>query len=113
MRLTRKRALATMLVVGGLMVAACGSSSSSSTTTTSATSTTTPSVSATSFTTDFSEMTKLKSLASSGKGSVAVILPDTVSSARYTEFDAPVPHQGLPDGRVDLVAVHRPERTGQ
>jgi D-xylose transport system substrate-binding protein len=34
-------------------------------------------------------MTKLKPLASKGKGSVGVILPDTVSSARYTEFDAP------------------------
>jgi D-xylose transport system substrate-binding protein len=34
-------------------------------------------------------MANLKSLASSGKGKVAVILPDTVSSARYTEFDAP------------------------
>ena len=34
-------------------------------------------------------MTQLKSLAAKGKGSVGVILPDTVSSARYTEFDAP------------------------
>jgi D-xylose transport system substrate-binding protein len=34
-------------------------------------------------------MNNLKSLAASGKGNVAVILPDTVSSARYTEFDAP------------------------
>ncbi len=34
-------------------------------------------------------MAKLKPLASSGKGNVAAILPDTVSSARYTEFDAP------------------------
>ncbi len=34
-------------------------------------------------------MTNLKSLAAKGKGKVAVILPDTVSSARYTEFDAP------------------------
>jgi D-xylose transport system substrate-binding protein len=34
-------------------------------------------------------MTQLKPLASKGKGSVGVILPDTVSSARYTEFDAP------------------------
>jgi len=34
-------------------------------------------------------MTKLKPLAALGKGSVAAILPDTVSSARYTEFDAP------------------------
>ena len=34
-------------------------------------------------------MAQLKPLASKGKGSVGVILPDTVSSARYTEFDAP------------------------
>jgi len=34
-------------------------------------------------------MSQLKSLAAKGKGNVAVILPDTVSSARYTEFDAP------------------------
>ncbi|MGZ6870014.1 MAG: substrate-binding domain-containing protein, partial [Frankiaceae bacterium] len=34
-------------------------------------------------------MSQLKPLAAKGKGNVAVILPDTVSSARYTEFDAP------------------------
>ena len=34
-------------------------------------------------------MAALKSLASRGKGSVGVILPDTVTSARYVEFDAP------------------------
>lgn len=34
-------------------------------------------------------MATLKSLASRGKGDVGVLLPDTVSSARYTEFDAP------------------------
>jgi D-xylose transport system substrate-binding protein len=34
-------------------------------------------------------MSGLTSVASAGKGSVAVILPDTVSSTRYTEFDAP------------------------
>ncbi|HEY3941740.1 MAG TPA: hypothetical protein VGL60_04590, partial [Acidimicrobiales bacterium] len=46
-------------------------------------------LSVTSFTNHFSAMTKLKRLAASGKGKIAVILPDTVSSARYTEFDAP------------------------
>ena len=46
-------------------------------------------VSVSSFTNNFSAMTALKSLAKSGKGKVAVILPDTVSSARYTQFDAP------------------------
>jgi len=34
-------------------------------------------------------MTALKALTAAGKGNVAAILPDTVSSARYTEFDAP------------------------
>jgi len=34
-------------------------------------------------------MSQLQPLASKGKGNVAVILPDTVTSARYTEFDAP------------------------
>jgi D-xylose transport system substrate-binding protein len=34
-------------------------------------------------------MTKLKPLAAKGKGNIAVILPDTVSSTRYVEFDAP------------------------
>ncbi len=42
-------------------------------------------------------MSQLKSLASTGKGSVAVILPDTVSSARYTEFDAPYLTQAFTD----------------
>jgi D-xylose transport system substrate-binding protein len=40
-------------------------------------------------------MSTLKPLASAGKGNVAVLLPDTVSSARYTEFDAPYLTQAL------------------
>jgi D-xylose transport system substrate-binding protein len=40
-------------------------------------------------------MSTLKPLAAEGKGNVAVILPDTVSSARYTEFDAPYLQQAL------------------
>jgi D-xylose transport system substrate-binding protein len=84
----------------GLSVAAvaagCGSSkssstasSASSTTSSSSSSSSTPSISATSFTNDFSAMAALKSLAASGKGKVAAILPDTTSSTRYVEFDAP------------------------
>ncbi len=34
-------------------------------------------------------MKALKPIAKSGKGKVAAILPDTVSSTRYVEFDAP------------------------
>ncbi|HEY1625968.1 MAG TPA: substrate-binding domain-containing protein [Streptosporangiaceae bacterium] len=40
-------------------------------------------------------MATLKPLATAGKGNVAVILPDTVSSARYTEFDAPYLSEAL------------------
>ena len=46
-------------------------------------------ITASSFTRSFSVMVSLKSIAAMGKGKVGVILPDTVSSARYTEFDAP------------------------
>jgi D-xylose transport system substrate-binding protein len=42
-------------------------------------------------------MTGLKSVAAAGKGSVTVILPDTVSSTRYVEFDAPYLKQAFSD----------------
>jgi D-xylose transport system substrate-binding protein len=48
-----------------------------------------PVITANSFNRNFTAMTKLKSIAAAGKGKIGVILPDTVSSARYTEFDAP------------------------
>jgi D-xylose transport system substrate-binding protein len=38
---------------------------------------------------DFSEMAKLKDLASEGKGMIGVLLPDTTTSARYVQYDAP------------------------
>ena len=40
-------------------------------------------------------MAQLKSVAAAGKGKVAAILPDTTTSARYTEFDAPDLKQAL------------------
>jgi D-xylose transport system substrate-binding protein len=46
-------------------------------------------VKTTSFTNSFSEMSAFKSLAAAGHGKVAAILPDTVSSTRYVEFDQP------------------------
>jgi D-xylose transport system substrate-binding protein len=42
-----------------------------------------------SFTNNFSAMTEFQSLAKAGHGKVAAILPDTVSSTRYVEFDQP------------------------
>ena len=38
-----------------------------------------------------------------GKGLVGVILPDTTSSTRYVDFDAPYLKQGLPDRRLQPV----------
>ena len=46
-------------------------------------------ISAGSFTNNFSAMKSLRSLAKQGKGKIAEILPDTTSSTRYVEFDAP------------------------
>lgn len=42
-------------------------------------------------------MAELKSLTAKGKGKIAAILPDTVSSARYTEFDAPYLTKAMQD----------------
>ena len=49
--------------------------------------TTTPSnVSTTSFNNSFTFMKQFKSLAAAGKGKVAALMPDTVSSTRYVEL---------------------------
>jgi D-xylose transport system substrate-binding protein len=103
--LRSKPVLAAFAVSGALAIAACGSSSSSSSSsatsgsgagaTSSSSSAATssaaaaPSISATSFTNDFSAMSQLKSLVAEGKGKIAAILPDTTSSTRYVEFDQP------------------------
>ncbi len=82
-----------VLAAGALAViaGACGTSASSSTTTAAATNTTaaTPSIATSSLNSTFAAMSSLKSLVGQGKGKVAVILPDTQSSARYAAFDAP------------------------
>jgi D-xylose transport system substrate-binding protein len=76
-------------VAVGLVAAGCSSSPSTSGTTTTAAGNAPTNLSITSFTNDFSAMAQLKSLASAGKGKVAAIMPDTVSSTRYVEFDQP------------------------
>ncbi len=48
-----------------------------------------PNVSTSSFNNSFTIMKQFKSLAAAGHGKVAAILPDTVSSTRYVEFDQP------------------------
>jgi D-xylose transport system substrate-binding protein len=101
---TSKAGLTTsvLTVAAALTIAACGSSNSPATTssappaTTSSSSastgsgsSTTAAVTASSFNNTFSAMAGLASLAKEGKGKIAVILPDTTSSTRYVEFDAP------------------------
>ena len=46
-------------------------------------------VSTSSFNNSFTVMSQFKGLAAAGHGKVAAILPDTVSSTRYVEFDQP------------------------
>ena len=72
------------------VIAACGGSSKSSNESTTTTSSSgTPTVGVDDLTADFSAMTKLKPLASQGKGMIGVLLPDTTTSARYVQYDAP------------------------
>jgi D-xylose transport system substrate-binding protein len=72
------------------VIAACGGSSKSSSGSTTTTSTSgTPTVGVDDLTADFAAMTKLKPLASQGKGMIGVLLPDTTTSTRYVQYDAP------------------------
>lgn len=66
----------TLALAGALYVTASGAAAGSP-------------ISAKSFNRNFTTMAMLKPLVKAGSGKVAVILPDTVSSTRYTEFDAP------------------------
>jgi D-xylose transport system substrate-binding protein len=69
--------------------ASCGSSSSSSSSTSSSGGGAVPSVDVTKFTADFAVMKTLQSLAAQGKGKIGVLLPDTTTSTRYVQYDAP------------------------
>ena len=91
MHVSRKQtALAALCLGASVALVACGSSSNKTSTGTTAGGTTqTPTVSATSFTADFSAMAQLKSIASQGKGLIGILLPDTTTSARYESFDRP------------------------
>lgn len=76
-----------LLGVAGV-AAACGGTSTGGSS--SGGSATVPSgLSVTSFDSSFSVMSQLKGLVSAGSGKVGVILPDTTSSTRYVDFDAP------------------------
>src|SRR6201991_2635533 len=105
--MTRISWTSALAVTAGVALAACSSSGggssspSSSASASSGGSSSTPSISTSNFPRDFSAMAKLKPLATKGKGSVGVILPDTVTSARYTEFDAPYLTKALQSAGLD------------
>jgi D-xylose transport system substrate-binding protein len=92
-----KRAAVMVIAAGSALgLVACSSSSTKASTATTAaaggTATTAApaaAISASSFTSDFSAMAQLKSVASKGKGLIGVLLPDTTTSARYETFDRP------------------------
>ena len=81
MRTKKLGRLASLTVVGAMAVTGLTISPASAAST--------PKLTTKSFTNNFSAMKQLKSLAKSGKGKVAAIMPDTVSSTRYVEFDQP------------------------
>ena len=85
---TKKVALTAVAGSAALVIAACGSSSGSGSSG-SSTGSSVPKLSLNQITNTFAAMATLKPLAAKGKGNVTVILPDTVSSTRYVEFDAP------------------------
>ena len=80
----------TAIGAAAVMLAACSSDSKKeSTTGTTTAGGATVNITASSFTSDFSAMAQLKGLAAQGKGIIAVLLPDTTTSARYESFDRP------------------------
>jgi len=73
-----------------LVIPACGGSNDDNNSASSTESSGgTPEIDAANLPVDFSEMAKLKDLASQGKGMIGVLLPDTTTSARYVQYDAP------------------------
>ena len=99
--LTAAAALAAVLVAAGCSSSSSSSSSSApaaaSSGSATASSSGSASISVSDLTNSFSAMSELKSVAAKGKGNVTVILPDTVSSTRYVEFDAPYLKEAFTD----------------
>jgi D-xylose transport system substrate-binding protein len=73
-------------------------------------------VSATTFNRNFTTMAYLKSITAKGHGGIGAILPDTVSSTRYVEFDAPylteaLQKAGMPASQISVVNAHGSDAT--
>jgi D-xylose transport system substrate-binding protein len=78
------------LLVFGLVLSACSNNNESTSSPSSAApSAEVPQINAADFTADFSLMKELTGLAAQGKGMIGVLLPDTTTSTRYVQYDAP------------------------
>ena len=86
--LRKPLALIGTFLLFGVALSACSKSSNSSSPTATA-SGPVPQVNAADFTSDFAVMQQLTGLAAQGKGMVGVLLPDTTTSTRYVQYDAP------------------------
>ncbi len=89
--LMRRSGVVVASVVVAAVLAACSNNNETTATTpaTTGSSAAIPQIDAAAFTADFSLMKQLTDLASQGKGMVGVLLPDTTTSARYVQYDAP------------------------
>jgi D-xylose transport system substrate-binding protein len=87
----RRLAAVGLVLTAVFVIAGCGGSSDDNDKSASSTESSagTPQIDAANLPVDFSEMAKLKDLASEGKGMIGVLLPDTTTSARYVQYDAP------------------------
>ncbi len=99
--------LTSVVVSLGLVLTACSSNTGSSTPSASATPTAVPQISAADFTADFALMKQLTGMAAQGKGLIGVLLPDTTTSTRYVQYDAPYLKQafeaaGLSSGQFKI-----------
>ena len=88
-RLPKQVAAVTAALALAAAAASCGSSSSSSSSASSSGGGAVPSVDVTKFTADYAVMKTLQGLAAQGKGKIGVLLPDTTTSTRYVQYDAP------------------------
>ncbi|HEU5224838.1 MAG TPA: substrate-binding domain-containing protein, partial [Actinomycetota bacterium] len=86
------------LLMVGLVLSACSNdneTSSGPSGTTAPSGATAPQINATDFTADFSVMEQLTGLAAQGTGMIGVLLPDTTTSTRYVQYDAPYLQQAF------------------
>ena len=84
--------------------------------TTAAAGATTMGISASSFTNNYAAMKLLQPITAKGSGGVGAILPDTVTSTRYVEFDAPdlqtaMTDAGLTASEISIVNAHGSDAT--